>query len=85
MLGEVLPRHLEILFAINKRFLEDVQQKWPGDIDRMKRMSLVEEDGEKRVNMAFLSIVGSTQLMAWQHFIRKSLKKDCKIFFTIIT
>lgn len=38
---------------------QQVAQKWPGDIDRMKRMSMVEEDGEKRVNMAYMSIVGS--------------------------
>ena len=36
-----------------------VEKRWPGDFDRMRRMSLVEEDGDKRVNMAFLSIVGS--------------------------
>lgn len=40
-------------------FVEDVQKHWPGDIARMKRMSLIEEDGDKRVNMAHLSIVGS--------------------------
>jgi starch phosphorylase len=38
---------------------QQVAQKWPGDFDRMKRMSMVEEDGEKRVNMAYMSIVGS--------------------------
>jgi len=38
---------------------QKVAQKWPGDFDRMKRMSMVEEDGEKRVNMAYMSIVGS--------------------------
>jgi starch phosphorylase len=38
---------------------QQVAQKWPGDFDRMKRMSMVEEDGEKRVSMAYMSIVGS--------------------------
>lgn len=38
---------------------QQVAQKWPGDFDRMKRMSMVEEDGEKRVNMAYMAIVGS--------------------------
>lgn len=38
---------------------QDVQKQWPSDIARMKRMSLIEEDGDKRVNMAHLSIVGS--------------------------
>jgi len=40
-------------------FTQDVQKKFPNDISRMKRMSLIEEDGDKRVNMAHLSIVGS--------------------------
>lgn len=39
--------------------MQEVAAKWPGDFDRMRRMSLIEEDGEKRVNMAHLSIVGS--------------------------
>lgn len=39
--------------------LQEVQAKYPGDMDRMRRMSLIEEEGEKRVNMAHLSIVGS--------------------------
>lgn len=40
-------------------FSQDVQKKFPNDISRLKRMSLIEEDGDKRVNMAHLSIVGS--------------------------
>lgn len=40
-------------------FTQDVQKKWPNDNTRLKRMSLIEEDGDKRVNMAHLSIVGS--------------------------
>lgn len=59
MLGNILPRHLEIIYHINFLHLKDVEKKWPGDFDRMRRMSLIEEDGEKRVNMASLSIVGS--------------------------
>ena len=59
LLEKLLPRHLQIIFYINHIFMQQVAQKWPGDFDRMKRMSMVEEDGEKRVNMAFMSIVGS--------------------------
>lgn len=39
--------------------LQEVEKKWPGDLDKMRRMSLVEEYEEKKINMAFLSIVGS--------------------------
>lgn len=40
-------------------FVQTVEKKWPGDNDRLRRMSLVEEEGGKRVNMAYVSIVGS--------------------------
>ncbi|CAG9822990.1 unnamed protein product [Phaedon cochleariae] len=59
MLENILPRHLQIIYHINFLHMQDIEKKWPGDFDRMRRMSLIEEDGEKRVNMAHLSIVGS--------------------------
>ncbi|KAL3267100.1 hypothetical protein HHI36_011240 [Cryptolaemus montrouzieri] len=59
MLESILPRHLEIIYHINFLHLKNVEKKWPGNMDRMRDMSLIEEDGEKRVNMAHLSIVGS--------------------------
>uniref|UniRef100_A0A8C8EW59 Alpha-1,4 glucan phosphorylase n=1 Tax=Oncorhynchus tshawytscha TaxID=74940 RepID=A0A8C8EW59_ONCTS len=55
----LLPRHLEIIFEINRRFLQYVASKFPGDNDRLRRMSLIEEGGCKKVNMAHLCIVGS--------------------------
>lgn len=59
MLESILPRHLEIIYQINYLHLQEVNAKYPGDLDRIRRMSLIEEEGEKRVNMAHLSIVGS--------------------------
>ncbi|KAJ8315492.1 hypothetical protein KUTeg_007642 [Tegillarca granosa] len=56
---KLLPRHLQIIYFINHLFLEEVQLHWPGDIERLQRMSLVEEGEEKKINMAHLSIVGS--------------------------
>jgi starch phosphorylase len=55
----LLPRHLEIIYEINRKLLMEVSEKWPGDEDRMRRMSMVEEGDEKKINMAHLSIVGS--------------------------
>jgi starch phosphorylase len=55
----LLPRILEIIYEINARFLSTVATKWPGDLDRQRRMSLIEEGGEPQVRMAFLAIVGS--------------------------
>ncbi|VVC28654.1 Hypothetical protein CINCED_3A011593 [Cinara cedri] len=59
LMESILPRHMQIIYQINFLHLQDVQKKWPSDNARLKRMSLIEEDGDKRVNMAHLSIVGS--------------------------
>jgi starch phosphorylase len=59
LMGKVLPRHLEIIYEINRRFLEQVGRSHPGDVDRLRRMSLIEEGPVKRVRMAHLAIVGS--------------------------
>jgi starch phosphorylase len=58
MLDKVLPRHLQIIYEINQRFLESVSRRWPGDSDRLRRMSLVEEGETRQVRMANLAIVG---------------------------
>jgi starch phosphorylase len=55
----VLPRHLQIIYEINRRLLEDVSKRWPRDAGRLERMSLIEEGSERMVRMANLSIVGS--------------------------
>ncbi|WP_229480552.1 glycogen/starch/alpha-glucan phosphorylase [Mycolicibacterium mageritense] len=59
MFGESLPRHLEIIYEINRRFLDEVAEKFPGDPDRLRRMSLIGEDNGKSVRMAHLATVGS--------------------------
>ena len=55
----LLPRLLEIIFEINARFLADVRQRWPGDNERVRRMSLIEEGPDPQIRMAWLAIVGS--------------------------
>jgi len=55
----LLPRILEIIYEINARFLRQVSLKWPGDIERQKRMSIIEEGSQRYVRMAWLAIVGS--------------------------
>jgi len=55
----VLPRHLQIIFEINHRFLQAVQHHYPGDVDRLRRMSIVDEAGGRRLRMAHLAFVGS--------------------------
>lgn len=56
---ELLPRHLEIIYEINSRFLDEVRRHFPGDDQRIARMSLIDETGGKRVRMAHLACVGS--------------------------
>jgi starch phosphorylase len=55
----LLPRQLEIIYEINRRFLDDVRSRYPGDNSRLSRVSLVEEGFPKKVRMAHLAIVGS--------------------------
>jgi starch phosphorylase len=59
MFGSLLPRHLEIIYEINSRFLDDVRIKFPDDVDRLRRMSIIDESGERYVQMAHLACVGS--------------------------
>ena len=59
LVRKLLPRHLEIIFEINRRFLEEVGAKYPGDVDRLRRMSLIGEEGDKTVRMAHLATVAS--------------------------
>jgi len=59
LIGHVLPRHLEIIFRINKEFLDEAALYRPGDNGFLQRLSLIDERGERRVRMAHLSVVGS--------------------------
>ena len=59
LIQHVLPRHLEIIFRINKAFLETAANHRPGDNGYLERLSLIDEHGERRVRMAHLSVVGS--------------------------
>ena len=59
LFSSLLPRPLEIIYEINRRFLQEVRQRYPGDEARVARLSLIDEAGEKRVRMANLATVGS--------------------------
>lgn len=59
LFGRLLPRHLEIIYGINQRFLDEVQVRFPNDDQRLGRMSIVEEGEEKQIRMAHLATVGS--------------------------
>jgi starch phosphorylase len=80
MFAESLPRHLEIIYEINRRFLAEVAAKFPGDDARLRRMSLIGEDGGKSVRMAHLATVGSHAIngVAALHseLLKESVLKD---------
>ncbi len=59
LFGSLLPRHLEIIYEINARFLREVRERFPGDAARVARMSIIDEHDQKYVRMAYLACVGS--------------------------
>jgi starch phosphorylase len=71
----VLPRPLEIIFEINRRFLNEVRERYPGDEARVRRMSLIDETGERRVRMANLATVGSHAINGVSALHSELLKK----------
>ncbi|MDD3050089.1 MAG: glycogen/starch/alpha-glucan phosphorylase [Candidatus Cloacimonetes bacterium] len=56
---KMLPRHLQIIYEINRRFLDKVWTIYPGDIDKLRNLSIIEEGSEKKIQMAKLAIIGS--------------------------
>ena len=59
MFRRLLPRLLDIIYEINARFIEEISQCWPGDNERIARMSLIQEGAEPMIRMSYLAIVGS--------------------------
>lgn len=76
MLEHILPRHLQIIYEINHLHLQEVARRWPGDNNRLGKMSLVEEYGEKRINMAHLCIVGSHAVNGVAAIHSEIIKRD---------
>ena len=76
LLSRLLPRHAQILLEVNRRFLETVSARWPGDAERQRRLSLIEEGSEKRVLMSHLAIVGSHSVNGVSSLHTDILKKE---------
>lgn len=80
MFGRLLPRILEIIYEINARFLREVANNWPGDKQKLARMSIIEEGPQQQVRMAHLAIVGSYSIngVAALHsdLLKKGLFRD---------
>ena len=76
LFDHVLPRHLQIIYEINRRFLEEVARKWPNDGGRQIRMSVIEEGADKKVRMAHLAIVGSHSVNGVSALHSELIKSD---------
>jgi starch phosphorylase len=80
LMERLLPRHMQIIYEINGRFLKQVAAMWPGDMSRLARMSIIDEHGDRAVRMSNLAIVGSSAVngVAYLHteILKQSLFKD---------
>ncbi|MEO0948643.1 MAG: glycogen/starch/alpha-glucan phosphorylase, partial [Cyanobacteria bacterium J06641_5] len=93
LFAELLPRHLEIIYEINQRFMDKVRDKFVGDSDRAAQLSLIDETGERYIRMANLACVGSSKIngVAELHseLLKKTVLKDfyefCPEKFTNVT
>jgi len=85
LIGRVLPRHLEIIYEINRRFLIQVAERYPGNEQKLRDMSIIDEGPPKRVRMANLAIVGSHSVNGvaalHTHLLRTRLFRDFHEFF----
>ncbi len=75
MMGRVLPRHLQIIFEINRRFLTEVEQRYPGNERKLRDLSIIEEGPVKMVRMAHLAIIGSHSVNGVAELHSKLLKE----------
>ncbi|MEI7998146.1 MAG: glycogen/starch/alpha-glucan phosphorylase [Candidatus Omnitrophota bacterium] len=85
LLGKLLPRHLQIIYEINAIFLDEVSLRYPGDVARLVRMSIIEEGEPKRVRMAYLAIVASFSINGvselHSQLLKTNLLKDFYQFY----
>jgi glycogen/starch/alpha-glucan phosphorylases len=75
MFKQLLPRIMEIIYEINHHFLQEVARKWPGDTQKLRDMSIIEEGPEPMIRMAYLAIVGSSSVNGVAALHTKLLKE----------
>ncbi|KAL1262678.1 hypothetical protein QQF64_005417 [Cirrhinus molitorella] len=76
LMEKLLPRHLQIIYRINQIHLDHIASLFPDDMDRIRKMSLIEEEGGKRINMAHLCIVGSHKVNGVAEIHSDIIKRD---------
>jgi starch phosphorylase len=72
----LLPRHMLIIYDINQHFLREVQRRWPGDVQRLRRMSIIEEQPVRQVRMAHLATIGSHSINGVAKLHSELLKRE---------
>lgn len=81
----LLPRHLQIIYQINHEFLKEVSYRYPGDMDALKRMSIIGEEGEKHIRMGHLAFIGSHKVNGvaklHTHLMKTTIFADFDRFF----
>jgi len=84
-LAKVLPRHLQIIYEINRRLMEEVARRYPGKVEKLRKMSLIEEGPVNKVRMAHLAIVGSHSVNGvarlHTHLLKNRLFRDFAEFY----
>ena len=85
LMSRLLPRHLQIIYEINRRFLADVSRRFPGDMDLIRRVSLIDEEHGQRVRMSHLAIVGSHKVNGvaklHSHLMQTTIFRDFALIF----
>ena len=85
LFGSILPRHLQIVVEINEKFLSEVRRRHPDDVERVRRMSLIDEGGSRAVRMAHLAVVGSHKVNGVSELhtdiMRRTIFADFDAFF----
>ena len=76
MMERLLPRHLQIIYEINGRFLQKISALYPGDVAKLRRMSLIDESGERYVRMAYLCLVGTSSVNGVAELHTQILKEN---------
>jgi starch phosphorylase len=76
MIEKILPRHIEIIYEINHQFMLQVEQVWPGGDEIKRKLSIIEESGERMVRMGHLSVIGSFAVNGVAEIHSKLVKRD---------
>ncbi|EII2404758.1 TPA: glycogen/starch/alpha-glucan phosphorylase [Vibrio parahaemolyticus] len=76
LIQHLLPRHMEIIYEINHRFLQDVRAMWPGDVAKQQKLSIIEEGFHRMVRMANLCVIGSYAVNGVAALHSELVKKD---------